>query len=112
MPQAEKDILEQSLDEALGSKQELVERIHSLRARAVAAERQRTQVTLPRAWPGWCAWWGRQVLSSTPSRTKFARLMWCSFVYSLVKAILSTSSQSETRGHGSWGLVSKQVMKT
>ncbi|KAM5216848.1 caspase recruitment domain-containing protein 14 isoform 3-T7 [Hipposideros larvatus] len=40
---AEKDILEQSLDEALGSKQELVERIHSLRARAVAAERQRTQ---------------------------------------------------------------------
>ncbi|KAF6298174.1 caspase recruitment domain family member 14 [Rhinolophus ferrumequinum] len=40
---AEKDILEQSLDEALESKQELVKRIHSLRERAVAAERQRTQ---------------------------------------------------------------------
>uniref|UniRef100_G3UGC0 PDZ domain-containing protein n=1 Tax=Loxodonta africana TaxID=9785 RepID=G3UGC0_LOXAF len=39
----EKDILEQSLDEALESKQELVDRIHSLRARAVAAERQRKQ---------------------------------------------------------------------
>lgn len=46
-PQAEKDILEQSLDEALESKQELVERIHSLRARAVAAERQQTQVIHP-----------------------------------------------------------------
>ncbi|KAF0887064.1 CAR14 protein, partial [Crocuta crocuta] len=40
---AEKDILEQNLDEALESKQELVERIHSLRERAVAAERQRKQ---------------------------------------------------------------------
>nr|XP_019591146.1 PREDICTED: caspase recruitment domain-containing protein 14 isoform X3 [Rhinolophus sinicus] len=40
---AEKDILEQSLDEALESKQELVKRLHSLRERAVAAERQRTQ---------------------------------------------------------------------
>ncbi|XP_039715277.1 caspase recruitment domain-containing protein 14 isoform X4 [Pteropus medius] len=40
---AEKDILEQSLDEALDSKQELVDRIHSLRARAVAAERQQKQ---------------------------------------------------------------------
>nr|XP_055245273.1 caspase recruitment domain-containing protein 14 isoform X1 [Gorilla gorilla gorilla]XP_055245274.1 caspase recruitment domain-containing protein 14 isoform X1 [Gorilla gorilla gorilla] len=40
---AEKDILEQSLDEARGSRQELVERIHSLRERAVAAERQREQ---------------------------------------------------------------------
>ncbi|XP_053786616.1 caspase recruitment domain-containing protein 14 isoform X2 [Desmodus rotundus] len=40
---AEKDILEQSLDEALESKQELVDRIHSLRQRAVAAERQRKQ---------------------------------------------------------------------
>ncbi|XP_059527437.1 caspase recruitment domain-containing protein 14 isoform X1 [Myotis daubentonii] len=40
---AEKDILEQSLDEALESKQEMVDRIHSLRARAVAAERQRKQ---------------------------------------------------------------------
>ncbi|XP_004709305.1 caspase recruitment domain-containing protein 14 [Echinops telfairi] len=39
----EKDILEQSLDEARESKQELVDRIHSLRARAVAAERQRKQ---------------------------------------------------------------------
>nr|KAF6415188.1 caspase recruitment domain family member 14 [Molossus molossus] len=39
----EKDILEQSLDEALDSKQELVDRIHSLRERAVAAERQRKQ---------------------------------------------------------------------
>ena len=46
MHQAEKDILEQSLDEALESKQELVDRIHSLRQRAVAAERQRKQVTL------------------------------------------------------------------
>ncbi|XP_036919827.1 caspase recruitment domain-containing protein 14 [Sturnira hondurensis] len=40
---AEKDILEQSLDEALDSKQELVDRIHSLRQRAAAAERQRKQ---------------------------------------------------------------------
>ncbi|XP_044941689.1 caspase recruitment domain-containing protein 14 isoform X4 [Mustela putorius furo] len=40
---AEKDILEQNLDEALESKQELVDRIHSLRERAVAAERQRKQ---------------------------------------------------------------------
>ncbi|XP_053515991.1 caspase recruitment domain-containing protein 14 [Artibeus jamaicensis] len=40
---AERDILEQSLDEALESKQELVDRIHSLRQRAVAAERQRKQ---------------------------------------------------------------------
>ncbi|XP_075418434.1 caspase recruitment domain-containing protein 14 [Tenrec ecaudatus] len=39
----EKDILEQSLDEARESKQELVDRIHSLRARAAAAERQRKQ---------------------------------------------------------------------
>lgn len=45
MPQAEKDILEQNLDEALESKQELVDRIHSLRERAVAAEGQRKQVT-------------------------------------------------------------------
>lgn len=42
----EKDILEQNLDEALESKQELVDRIHSLRERAVAAERQRKQVIL------------------------------------------------------------------
>ncbi|KAM5310130.1 caspase recruitment domain-containing protein 14 isoform 2-T2 [Glossophaga mutica] len=40
---AERDILEQSLDEALDSKQELVDRIHSLRQRAAAAERQRKQ---------------------------------------------------------------------
>ncbi|XP_004432897.2 PREDICTED: caspase recruitment domain-containing protein 14 [Ceratotherium simum simum] len=40
---AEKDILEQNLDEALESKQELVDRIHSLRERAVAAERQQKQ---------------------------------------------------------------------
>ncbi|XP_008576799.1 PREDICTED: caspase recruitment domain-containing protein 14 [Galeopterus variegatus] len=40
---AEKDILEQSLDEARESKQELVDRIHSLRERAAAAERQRKQ---------------------------------------------------------------------
>ncbi|XP_021032048.1 caspase recruitment domain-containing protein 14 [Mus caroli] len=39
----EKDILEQSLDEARESKQELVDRIHSLRERAVAAERQQKQ---------------------------------------------------------------------
>lgn len=52
LPQAEKDILEQNLDEALESKQELVERIHSLRERAVAAERQRKQVTLPGRVPG------------------------------------------------------------
>ncbi|KAL1779553.1 caspase recruitment domain-containing protein 14 isoform X1 [Sigmodon hispidus] len=39
----EKDILEQSLDEARESKQELVNRIHSLRERAVAAERQQKQ---------------------------------------------------------------------
>lgn len=46
LPQAEKDILEQNLDEALEGTQTLVERIHSLRQRAVAAERQRKQVTL------------------------------------------------------------------
>ncbi|KAG8507494.1 Caspase recruitment domain-containing protein 14 [Galemys pyrenaicus] len=40
---AEKDILEQNLDEALESKQELVDRIHSLRERAMDAERQRKQ---------------------------------------------------------------------
>ncbi|XP_031325107.1 caspase recruitment domain-containing protein 14 isoform X1 [Camelus dromedarius] len=40
---AEKDILEQNLDEALETRQELVDRIHSLRERAVAAERQRKQ---------------------------------------------------------------------
>ncbi|KAM8784463.1 LOW QUALITY PROTEIN: caspase recruitment domain-containing protein 14 [Rhynchonycteris naso] len=38
-----KDILEQSLDEALESKQELVDRIHSLREWAVAAGRQQNQ---------------------------------------------------------------------
>ncbi|XP_043859244.1 caspase recruitment domain-containing protein 14 [Dromiciops gliroides] len=41
--QAEKDILEQNLDEALDSRQELVDRIHSLRERAVTAEKQRKQ---------------------------------------------------------------------
>nr|XP_020856442.1 caspase recruitment domain-containing protein 14 isoform X2 [Phascolarctos cinereus] len=41
--QVEKDILEQNLDEALDSKQELVDRIHSLRERAVTAEKQRKQ---------------------------------------------------------------------
>lgn len=49
----EKDILEQDLDEALESKQELVARIHSLREQAAAAERQRKQVMLwlpPWAW--------------------------------------------------------------
>ncbi|XP_047401912.1 caspase recruitment domain-containing protein 14 isoform X3 [Sciurus carolinensis] len=40
---AERDILEQNLDEALESKQELVDRIHSLRERAAAAERQQKQ---------------------------------------------------------------------
>lgn len=40
---AEKDILEQNLDEALESKQELVDRIHSLRGRDMAAEMQRKQ---------------------------------------------------------------------
>ena len=44
LPQVEKDILEQSLDEARESKQDLVARIHSLRERAVAAERQQKQV--------------------------------------------------------------------
>ncbi|CAH6776514.1 caspase recruitment domain-containing protein 14 [Phodopus roborovskii] len=39
----EKDILEQSLDEAREGKQELVDRIHSLRERAVAAERRQKQ---------------------------------------------------------------------
>ncbi|KAB0395081.1 hypothetical protein E2I00_003442 [Balaenoptera physalus] len=42
---AEKDILEQNLDEALESRQELVNRIHSLREQAMAAERQRKQKT-------------------------------------------------------------------
>ena len=46
LPQVEKDILEQSLDEVKESKQELVDRIHSLRERAVAAERQQKQVRL------------------------------------------------------------------
>lgn len=58
LPQAEKDILEQNLDEALESKQELVERIHSLRARAVAAERQREQVILPGRVPHGAGRWG------------------------------------------------------
>uniref|UniRef100_A0A8C9CX59 Caspase recruitment domain family member 14 n=1 Tax=Phocoena sinus TaxID=42100 RepID=A0A8C9CX59_PHOSS len=40
---AEKDILEQNLDEALESRQELMNRIHSLRERAMAAGRQRKQ---------------------------------------------------------------------
>ncbi|XP_038597974.1 LOW QUALITY PROTEIN: caspase recruitment domain-containing protein 14 [Tachyglossus aculeatus] len=40
---AEKDILEQSLDEAQESKQQLVDRIHSLRERATTAEKQRKQ---------------------------------------------------------------------
>uniref|UniRef100_A0A6I8N593 Caspase recruitment domain family member 14 n=1 Tax=Ornithorhynchus anatinus TaxID=9258 RepID=A0A6I8N593_ORNAN len=39
----EKDILEQSLDEAQESKQQLVDRIHSLRERATTAEKQRKQ---------------------------------------------------------------------
>lgn len=64
--QVEKDILEQSLDEALESRQELVDRIHSLRARAVAAERQRKQVTFPaEARPG--CWAGKQILQSAVS---------------------------------------------
>ncbi|NWX98585.1 CAR14 protein, partial [Nothoprocta ornata] len=41
---AEKDILEQHLDEALEDKQQLLERIHSLRERAAAAEQQHKQV--------------------------------------------------------------------
>ncbi|XP_025892630.1 caspase recruitment domain-containing protein 14 [Nothoprocta perdicaria] len=40
---AEKDILEQHLDEALEDKQQLLERIHSLRERAAAAEQQHKQ---------------------------------------------------------------------
>lgn len=60
MSQAEKDILEQSLDEALESRQDMVDRIHSLRERAVAAERQRKQVTV-----GFTL--GRRALPSTPS---------------------------------------------
>lgn len=61
--QVEKDILEQSLDEARESKQELVDRIHSLRERAVAAERQQKQVTpqCPQSWAG--TLWGRLVYS-------------------------------------------------
>uniref|UniRef100_A0A7M4FJB2 Caspase recruitment domain family member 14 n=1 Tax=Crocodylus porosus TaxID=8502 RepID=A0A7M4FJB2_CROPO len=39
----QKDILEQNLDEALEGKQELLDRIHSLRERAVIAESQRKQ---------------------------------------------------------------------
>uniref|UniRef100_A0A8C3SUQ9 Caspase recruitment domain family member 14 n=1 Tax=Chelydra serpentina TaxID=8475 RepID=A0A8C3SUQ9_CHESE len=39
----QKDILEQNLDEALEGKQELLDRIHSLRERAVMAENQRKQ---------------------------------------------------------------------
>lgn len=84
MPQAEKDILEQSLDEALESKQELVKRLHSLRERAVAAERQRTQVTFPVGASGWC----RLVRKAdsfihTEWRTKFAKLMCRSFIIPL-----------------------------
>uniref|UniRef100_A0A8C6ZGH3 Caspase recruitment domain family member 14 n=1 Tax=Nothoprocta perdicaria TaxID=30464 RepID=A0A8C6ZGH3_NOTPE len=40
------DILEQHLDEALEDKQQLLERIHSLRERAAAAEQQHKQVGL------------------------------------------------------------------
>lgn len=64
--QAEKDILEQSLDEALESKQELVDRIHSLRERAAAAERQRKQVSRPGRGQRGAARWACRALPSTP----------------------------------------------
>lgn len=84
LPQAEKDILEQSLDEALESKQELVKRIHSLRERAVAAERQRTQVLFPVARPGWCRPLGKaDSLIHPERRTKFATRMCCPFIIPL-----------------------------
>ncbi|XP_050777019.1 caspase recruitment domain-containing protein 14 isoform X5 [Gopherus flavomarginatus] len=41
--EVQKDILEQNLDEALEGKQELLDRIHSLREQAVIAENQRKQ---------------------------------------------------------------------
>ncbi|CAM4554740.1 unnamed protein product [Lepidochelys kempii] len=44
----QKDILEQNLDEALKGKQELLNRIHSLRERAVIAENQHKQVRAAR----------------------------------------------------------------
>ena len=44
--QVQKDILEQDLDDALEGKQELLNRIHSLREQAVFAENQRKQVRL------------------------------------------------------------------
>lgn len=59
---AEKDILEQNLDEALESKQELVDRIHSLRGRDMAAEMQRKQVSspCPHPWTPSAGWGGGQ----------------------------------------------------
>lgn len=49
LAQVQKDILEQNLDEALEGKQELLDRIHSLRERAAIAESQRKQVGAPGA---------------------------------------------------------------
>lgn len=71
MRQAEKDILEQNLDEALESKQELVDRIHSLRERAAAAERQRKQVSLQAVSAGRAALGlGGKTASSTHTKLK------------------------------------------
>lgn len=95
VPQAEKDILEQSLDEALESKQEMVDRIHSLRERAVAAERQRKQVTA-----GFTL--GRRafqsMLSLRPSLPRLVSLF-------LGQSCVSTNSQSTASG---W-VMSKQA---
>lgn len=84
MPQAEKDILEQSLDEALESKQELVKRLHSLRERAVAAERQRTQVTFAMGASRWYRLVGKaDSFIHTEWRTKFAKLTFRLFIIPL-----------------------------
>ncbi|CAM5155692.1 unnamed protein product [Eretmochelys imbricata] len=48
LPPVQKDILEQNLDEALEGKQELLNRIHSLRERAAIAENQHKQVKAAR----------------------------------------------------------------
>lgn len=45
--QVQKDILEQNLDDALEGKQELLNRLHSLREQAALAENQRKQVRMP-----------------------------------------------------------------
>lgn len=63
MHQGEKGILEQDLGKALESRRELVGRPHSLRERAVAAERQRKQVSVLTGAGAGAAQWGDSFLN-------------------------------------------------